>query len=71
MTIGGWAQLALGLVQLLNWITSKIDQQDWKNAGWMEAYQDYLSKVNSQVQDMKKIAAKNEKLTDEELNNSL
>ncbi len=71
MGIGGWAQLALGLVQLLNWVTTKVDQKDWKNQGWLEAYAAAMKLVNARVERMTKIAEVNHSITDEDLDAKL
>lgn len=62
-----YAQLALAGMQLLNWITSRITQSDWQNAGFRKAMEAYQSEMAKQVQDMRNIAAANEKKSEEEL----
>ena len=39
-------QIVLGLMQLANWITSKIDQREWKKQGYEEAMREQMQIMN-------------------------
>lgn len=46
LSIKQMIQLALGFMSLANWVTRRIDRQEWKKLGYEEAMQDQLQELN-------------------------
>lgn len=61
----------MGLLKVVNWITTQISQKQWKASGYQEAMLENIKQINehiSKVEDVKKdIKTK----TDEELDKEL
>ncbi len=67
MSITQLIQLALGLVQLANWITRKIDQRGWEKSGYQKAMLEQLDAMKVSVTGAHHAAEEAKKMTPEEL----
>lgn len=71
MTLGGWFQIALNLLKLVNWIIRKYDQETWKRAGYAQAMTEQASLINISVGNAEEALAKAKTMTEEELDSRL
>lgn len=71
MTFGGWFQIALNLLKLVNWITRKYDQGTWKAAGYAEAMAQETALINQSVGWASESLANAKKMSDDELDSRL
>lgn len=62
-----WANLALGIVQVLNLVLTQVKDDDMRNDGFRRAILAFTELVNARVTSMKKIDEANEAKADEEL----
>lgn len=61
-----WISLAIGLLRLLNWITTKISEEQWKQSGREEVFLAKSKEFNKRMEQVKDIVRDNEDLSPEE-----
>ena len=64
-------QLALGLMRLVNWITSKIDQAEWEKSGYEEAMREQVVLINKSIRVAEEAYQKAEQSSQEQIHTTL
>lgn len=71
MTPVAWCQLALGLMRLVNWITTQVDRHQWEASGYARAMAEQQAAIARNVGDAGQIYRETANRTDEQLNRDL
>lgn len=49
MSVGNIIKLALALVRLVNWLTSRVDRREWEKSGYRKAMNEQLKEMMKNI----------------------
>ena len=61
----------MGLLKVVNWITTQISQEQWKASGYREAMLENMRQINDHISKVEEIKKDVKTKTDEELDKEL
>ncbi len=66
MTAAAWFQLALGLLRLVNWITTQVDRRQWEASGYAKAMAEQQAAIAKNIGLADQAYTQAEAMTEEE-----